>query len=74
MIMEAEDHLRVYLFICLWSKNVKLLRIIVGAAGISQLIKISEKEYHDLLNDFDPIEAPPHNYKIQPQNQGILFH
>jgi len=44
-----------------------------GAAGISQLIKISEKEYQDLLNDFDPIEAPPNNYKIQPENQGKII-
>ena len=44
----------------------------IGGAGVSQLIKITDKEYDDLLNDFDPIEAPPHNYKIQPENQGII--
>ena len=34
--------------------------------------KITEKELEDLENDFDPIEAPPGPYKLQPENQGRM--
>ena len=32
--------------------------------------KITEQELRDIQNDFDPIEAPPGPYKVQPENQG----
>ena len=32
--------------------------------------KITEQELRDLQNDFDPIEAPPGPYKVQPEYQG----
>ena len=43
-----------------------------GSAGVSQLTKITDEEFEALMNDFDPIEAPPGNYKIQPENQGFI--
>jgi len=47
--------------------------VLKGGAGVSQLIKLTEEEYIAFLNDFDPIESPPNNYKIQPENQGKLI-
>ena len=41
-----------------------------GLAGVSALRKITEEELQQILNDFDPIEAPPGEYKIQPEKQG----
>ena len=32
--------------------------------------KITKKQFVELQNDFDPIEAPPGPYKLQPENQG----
>ena len=34
--------------------------------------KITEQELRDIQNDFDPIEAPPGPYKVQPENQGLM--
>ena len=39
--------------------------------GLSELIKITEEEKIAIDNDFDPIEAPPGPYKVQPDEQGI---
>merc|ERR1719232_2286297 len=47
--------------------------VLKGSAGVSQLTKITEEEFEALMNDFDPIEAPPGNYKIQPENQGRII-
>jgi len=47
--------------------------VLKGSAGVSQLTKITEEEFVALKNDFDPIEAPPGNYKIQPENQGKII-
>ena len=41
-----------------------------GMARLSGLEKITEEELEIIRNDFDPIEAPPGQYKVQPQNQG----
>ena len=41
-----------------------------GMVGVSGLEKISEEEYEEIMNDFDPIEAPPGPYKIQPEKSG----
>ena len=41
-----------------------------GLAGVSSLRKITETEMEEILNDCDPIEAPPGEYKIQPEKQG----
>ena len=38
--------------------------------GVSTLRKITEAEMEKILNDCDPIEAPPGEYKIQPKKQG----
>ena len=38
--------------------------------GVSTLRKITEAEMEKILNDCDPIEAPPGEYKIQPEKQG----
>ena len=42
-----------------------------GTMGLSELIKITEEEKIAIDNDFDPIEAPPGPYKVQPDVQGI---
>ena len=34
--------------------------------------KITEQELRDIQNDFDPIEAPPGPYRVQPEYQGII--
>ena len=41
-----------------------------GLAGVSTLRQITETEVEEILNDCDPIEAPPGEYKIQPEKQG----
>ena len=41
-----------------------------GVIGVSELVKITEEEKIAMDNDFDPIEAPPGPYKIQPEVQG----
>ena len=49
----------------------KLMYKIVDMMGVSEYIKITEEEKIAIQNDFDPIEAPPGPYKIQPENQGF---
>ena len=41
-----------------------------GMAKLSGLEKITEEELEIIKADFDPIEAPPGQYKVQPQKQG----
>ena len=41
-----------------------------GFAGISGLEKITKEEFEKIMNDFDPIEAPPGPYKLQPNKKG----
>ena len=43
---------------------------IVGNAGLSEWIKITEEEKIAMENDYDPIEAPPGPYTIQPDVPG----
>ena len=43
-----------------------------GAIGVSELIKITEEEKTELENNYDPIEAPPGPYKVQPDVQGLV--
>ena len=41
-----------------------------------EMDKITDKEFEDITNDYDDIEAPPGPYKIQPEKKGmnkILF-
>ena len=45
---------------------------IKGGAGLSGLKKITEEELEEILNDFDPIEAPPGSYTIQPDKPGKI--
>ena len=40
--------------------------------GVSELIKITEEEKIAIDNDFDPIDAPPGPYKVQPDVPGII--
>jgi len=44
-----------------------------GFAGISGLEKITEEEFEEIMNDFDPIEAPPGPYKVQPDKKGKII-
>ena len=45
-----------------------------GFAGISGLEKITKEEFEKIMNDFDPIEAPPGPYKLQPNKKGKKAH
>ena len=44
-----------------------------GFTGVSGLEKITDQELEELMNDFDPIEAPPGPYKIQPNVKGKIY-
>jgi len=44
-----------------------------GMIGHTSIEKITEEELMAIENDFDPIEAPPGPYKVQPQNQGKII-
>ena len=41
-----------------------------GFTGIAGLEKITAKEFEEIMNDFEPIEAPPGPYKLQPEKKG----
>ena len=41
-----------------------------GFTGFSSLEKITEDELEEIMNDFDPIEAPPGPYTVQPGKKG----
>ena len=41
--------------------------------GVSRIDKITEEEKEEIMNNFDPIEAPPGPYKIQPEVQGKIL-
>ena len=43
-----------------------------GFTGIAGLEKITEKEFEEIMNDFEPIEAPPGPYKLQPEKKGKI--
>ena len=43
---------------------------IKGFAGIAGLEKITEEVFEKIMNDFDPIEAPPGPYRLQPDKRG----
>ena len=43
-----------------------------GFTGIAGLEKITEKEFEEIMNDFEPIEAPPGRYKLQPEKKGKI--
>ena len=43
-----------------------------GMAGVSGLIKITEDDLERIMNDFEPMEAPPGPYKVQPEKKGKL--
>jgi len=44
-----------------------------GFAGVSGLEKVTEEEVEEILNDCDPIEAPPGPYKVQPGKKGRII-
>ena len=41
-----------------------------GMAGVASLEKITEEQMEEIMNDCDPIDAPPGSYTVQPDNQG----
>ena len=41
-----------------------------GSTGVASLSKITEEELEEILNDCDPIEAPPGDYIVQPDKPG----
>jgi len=44
-----------------------------GPTGVATLRKITEVELEEILNDCDPIEAPPGDYTIQPEKSGKVI-
>merc|ERR1719320_2422299 len=44
-----------------------------GFTGVSGLEKITDEELEEIMNDFDPIEAPPGPYKVQPGKKGKII-
>jgi len=44
-----------------------------GFTGIAGLEKITEEQFDKIMNDFDPIEAPPGPYKVQPDKKGKIL-
>jgi len=44
-----------------------------GFTGFSSLEKITEAELEEIMNDFDPIEAPPGPYTVQPGKKGKII-
>ena len=38
--------------------------------AVYNIEKITDEEYNAMENDYDPIEAPPGPYTLQPHNQG----
>ena len=44
-----------------------------GNFGIASLEKITEEEKIAIENDYDPIEAPPGPFTIQPEKPGRYF-
>jgi len=46
---------------------------IKGFTGVAGLEKITNEEFEKMMNDFDPIEAPPGPYKVQPDKKGKIL-
>jgi len=44
-----------------------------GMGVVSGLVKITEDDLERIMNDFDPIEAPPGPYIVQPQKKGKII-
>merc|ERR1719427_995517 len=44
-----------------------------GMAGVSGLVKITEDDLERIMNDFEPMEAPPGPYKVQPEKKGKII-
>ena len=44
-----------------------------GPAGVAGLAKITEDEVEEIMNDYDPIEAPPGPYTVQPDKPGTEY-
>jgi len=44
-----------------------------GFTGKAGLEKITKKEFEEIMNDFEPIEAPPGPYKLQPEKKGKIL-
>ena len=51
-------------------ETLNCINVIVGNAGLSEWIKITEEEKIAMENDYDPIEGPPGPYTIQPDVPG----
>jgi len=43
-----------------------------GFTGFCSLEKINEEEFQQIMNDFDPLEAPPGPFKLQPGKEGKI--
>ena len=71
--------LHLILLICHWQQvEVVELGVIIDGGrkcylkglAVYNIEKITDEEYYAMESDYDPIEAPPGPYTLQPHNQG----
>ena len=46
-------------------------KVFLKGMTIYRIEKLTMEQFEDMKNDYDPIEAPPGPFKIQPENQGM---
>ena len=45
-------------------------RVQLKGLSVYSVEKITDQQFEEMQNDFDPIEAPPGPYKLQPEKKG----
>ena len=48
-------------------------KVFLKGMTIYRIEKLTMEQFEEMKNDYDPIEAPPGPFKIQPENQGMLI-
>ena len=46
-------------------------RVQLKGLSVYSVEKITDQQFEEMQNDFDPIEAPPGPYKLQPEKKGL---
>ena len=49
-------------------------RVQLKGLSVYSVEKITDQQFEEMQNDYDPIEAPPGPYKLQPEKKGLLSH
>ena len=49
-------------------------RVQLKGLSVYSVEKITDQQFEEMQNDYDPIEAPPGPYKLQPEKKGLLRH